>query len=279
MIRTLLSAAVLVIAAATSQAQTLDRIKETNTFNLGFRTDAPPLSYRDAEGRPAGFSLLVCSQIAQAVANYLQLEELNAEFIEVTAEDRFDKVASGEIDLLCGAATITLSRRDIVDFSVPTYVDGSAVMLPVGTESNLTALADKKVGVRGGTTTEEALENTLEATGLTPEVVVFDSHVTGMAAMEAGELEAYFADQSILMFLKANSEKGDDFNVMDRLLTIEKHGLALTRGDADFRLLIDGIVSGLYANGTMAQIFEETLPGAKPGQAMQALYLIAPTLP
>lgn len=279
MIRILLSAAVLALAATASQAQTLDRIKETNTLNLGFRTDAPPLSYRDEEGRPAGFSLLVCNQIAQAIANVLQLEELNAEFIAVTAEDRFEKVASGEIDLLCGAATITMSRRDIVDFSVPTYVDGTAAMLPVGAVSNLAALADKKVGVRAGTTTEEALENTLEATGLTPEVVVFDSHVAGMAAMEAGEIEAYFADQSILMFLKANSEKSDDFNVMDRLLTIEKHGLALARGDADFRFLIDGIVSGLYANGTMEQIFEETLPGAKPGQALQALYLIAPTLP
>ena len=279
MLRTALAAAIIALAATTAQAQTLDRIKETKTINLGFRVDAPPLSYRDGEGRPAGYSLLLCNQVAQAIANVLEMEELQAEFVVVTAEDRFEKVVSGEVDLLCGAATITMTRRDLVDFSIPTYVDGTAVMLPKGAEANLGKLAGQKVGVRTGTTTENALANTLEAIGLDVETIPFENHADGMAAMESGELAAYFADQSILMFLKANSENGDGFNVMDRLLTVEKHGLALARGDADFRELVDGVISGLYVNGTMERIFKETLPGAKPGQAMGALYLIAPVLP
>lgn len=279
MIRFLMPLLALALAAGPVAAQTIERIQETNELRIGFRTDAPPLSYLDGAGQPAGYSPLLCGQLAQAIANALQLDELNAQFVPVTAEDRFQKVADGEIDLLCGAATITLTRRDLVDFSTPTYVDGAAVMLPVSTESNFAALAGQKIGVRTGTTTEEALTNTLRATGIEAEIVPFTDHAEGMAAMENAELAAYFADQSILMFLKTRSDKGDEFNVMDRLLTIEKHGLAMARGDADFRLLIDGALSGLYANGTMQQVFEQAIPGARPGRAMEAMYLMAPLLP
>lgn len=279
MIRTALLVAATCVAAAGASAQTLERIQETKTLKFGFRTDAPPLSFQDSEGRPGGYSVLLCAQLGQAIANVLGMKELSAEFVPVTAEERFDKVAKGEVDLLCGASTITMTRRDLVDFSIPTYIDGTAVMLPKGGESNLAALGGKSVGVRKGTTTQQALVNTLQSAKIDAKVVEFDSHDAGLKAMEGGELAAYFADQSILLYLNAGSEKRDEFNVMDRLLTVEKHGLALARGDAEFRQLVDGALSGLYANGTMLKLFKETLPGAAPGQAMQALYLIAPTLP
>lgn len=279
MFRSLILAAATVVAATTGSAQTLDRIKETQTLKLGFRADAPPLSFISPDGTPAGYSVALCAQLGQAIANVLQLENLNAEFVEVTAENRFDKVKNAEIDLLCGAATISMTRREQVDFSIPTFVDGAAVMLPKGAEANLAKLAGQKLGVRAKTTTQIALQNTLSDANLDAEVVEFSSHTDGIKAMENGELAAYFADQSILMFLKFSSDKGDQFNVMDRLLTVEKHGLAMARGDTEFRYLVDGALSGLYANGTVARLYEEALGGSKPGAAGQALFLIAPTLP
>jgi polar amino acid transport system substrate-binding protein/glutamate/aspartate transport system substrate-binding protein len=279
MFRTILFAAAMAVAATSVPAQTLERIKETKSLKLGFRTDAPPLSYLATDGGPAGYSVALCGALGQAIANVLEMEELNAEFVPVTAQDRFEKVASGEIDLLCGAATITMTRRELVDFSIPTFVDGAAVMLPKGAAANLTALSGKKVGVRKGTTTLEALTNTLAGAKVDTEVVEFDNHVEGMNAMMAGDLAAYFADQSILLFLKYSTEGAESVNVMDRLLTVEKHGLAMARGDTEFRFLVDGALSGMYANGTIPGLYAEALGVAHPGIATQALFLIAPTLP
>lgn len=260
-------------------AQTLDRIRDTGQLRLGYRTDAAPLSYADEAGLPAGYSVLLCAELAQGIANAMQMEALNVDFFAVSTDDRFDKVASGELDLLCGAATITLGRREHVDFSIPTYVDGTALMLPADAAGQFADLAGKRVGVRGATTTEEALTNSLARSGLTAEVVTFDAHDKGMAAMSAGEIDAYFADQSILVYLHATHPNRDRFKVSNEILTIEKHGLAMVRGDSDFRLMVDGILSELYKNGKVEEIFAASLPGVTPGNALRALFLIAPTLP
>lgn len=275
----LLSALATAVLALPAAAQTLDRIKETGTLKLGFRTDAAPLSYLDDEGNPAGYSPLVCAGLAQAITNQLEMTNLSAEFVAVDSADRFDKVVSGDIDLLCGAATITLKRREIVDFSVPTYIDGTAVMLPKDANPDLEALAGMRLGVRANTTTEETLANSLRAAGLDAEVFSFSSHDAGIAAMENTEIDAYFADQSILLFLFLDSEKSEQFKISDEILTIEKHGLAMARGDADFRLLVDTALTELFSNGTMDEIFDISLPGATPGIGMQAVRLLSPTQP
>ncbi|MEX0283489.1 MAG: amino acid ABC transporter substrate-binding protein [Paracoccaceae bacterium] len=279
MLRTVLASAACLFLAAPLAAQTLDRIKETGQLNLGFRTDAAPLSFLDENGNPAGYSPIVCGEVAQNIATALDLENLSVKFVPVDAADRFDKVVNGEIDLLCGAATITISRRAQVDFSVPTYVDGTAVMQPRDASGDLTQLAGKSVGVRSNTTTEQALNNTLSASGLEMNLVTYEDHRDGMQAMIDGDIEAYFADQSILLYLFSASQEFGNFRVSPEILSVEKQGLAMARGATEFRLLVDGILGEMFLSGQMAEIFRIALPGIEPGRAMQAMYVTSPTIP
>ncbi|MFT5342075.1 MAG: polar amino acid transport system substrate-binding protein [Paracoccaceae bacterium] len=265
------------VLAVPASAQTLERIKETGELKLGYRTDAAPLSFAEADGKPAGYSPQVCVSVAQYIANRFKMENLNVVFVPVDTSDRFEKVASGEVDLLCGVSTITLERRELVDFSVPTYVDGTAVMVPQGYEGGLESFAGKKVGVRAGTTTFDALTGSLADAGIEADIIAFDSHDAGVVALESSQITAYFADQSILLFLYINSGLQDSLMLSDEILTIEKQGLALARGDADFRLLVDAALSQMYFDGTMEEIFKTTLPGVTPGVAIQAMYLTSPT--
>ncbi len=265
------------LLAAPVSAQTLERIIETGELNLGYRTDAAPLSFAEANGKPAGYTPQVCVSVAQHIANQFKLENLNVTFVPVDTTDRFDKVASGEIDLLCGASTITLERRELVDFSVPTYVDGTAVMVAKGYEGGLESFADKKVGVRAGTSTFDALAGSFADAGIGADIIAFDSHEAGLAAIEASQISAYFADQSILVHMYFNSEYQNTLSLSDEILTIEKQGLALARGDADFRLAVDAALSRMYFDGTMENIFKTTMPGIAPGAAIRAMYLTSPT--
>ncbi|MBL4768801.1 MAG: amino acid ABC transporter substrate-binding protein [Rhodobacteraceae bacterium] len=265
------------VLAVPASAQTLERIKETGELKLGYRTDAAPLSFAEADGKPAGYSPQICVNVAQYIANRFMMEDLNVIFVPVDTSDRFDKVASGEIDLLCGASTITLERRELVDFSVPTYVDGTAVMVPKGYDGGLESFAGKKVGVRAGTTTFDALTGSLADAGIKADIIAFDSHDAGLAAIEASQITAYFADQSILLFLYVSSDLQDTLKLSEEILTIEKQGLALARGDSDFRLVVDAAISEMYFDGTMVEIFKTSLPGISPGVAIQAMYLTSPT--
>jgi polar amino acid transport system substrate-binding protein len=265
--------------AGAATAQTIEHIRESGEIRLGFRTDAAPMSFLDANNTPAGYTPQVCGNVAELIAIDLDLDELTATFIPVTAENRFEKVANGEIDLLCGAATITIGRRETVDFSLPVFVDGVAVLLPKDASKEMSALAGKKIGVRAGTTTQTILANSLRQGGVEAEIVPFDAHDAGLAALEKNEIAAYFGDQSIIYGLLHESDLSQNFAMSDNTLTIEKQGLALRRGDPDFRLAVDRALSQLYSSGTMAKIFRATFPGAEPGIALQALFTLAPELP
>ncbi len=261
-----------------ASAQTLERIQSTLELKLGYRTDAEPMSFADEDGAPAGYTPLICVQVAQALVNALQLSELDVEFVAVDTANRFEKVASGEIDILCGAASITLGRRELVDFSIPVFVDGTSLLVPANSSDSFVDFAGKKLGVRGDTTTEANLMITLEASEMQAEVIRFVDHAAAMGALENGEINAYFADQSILTTLWRQSPKAADLKLSTDILTLEKQGLAIARGDTEFRLLIDEILSDFYGQGYIQSLFPNFLPGIEPGDAMKAMYMLAPTM-
>ena len=69
-----------------------------------------------------------------------------------------------------------------------------------------------------------------------------------------------------LVLQKANAK---DYKVLNEILTVEKQGLAMARGDTDFRLAVDAALSELYQDGTMRAIFAEKLPNIEPGLALE----------
>jgi len=93
-----------------------------------------------------------------------------------------------------------LSRRQLVDFSIPTFLDGASLIVRADGPKKLDELAGRKVGVAAGTTTEESLRNSLKDAGIGAEVVAANTHGEGLAMLDDGKITAYFADRSILLF-------------------------------------------------------------------------------
>ena len=125
--------------------------------------------------------MLVCDAVAAALGKAVGHDPLTVTLTSPSAPTTASTaVKGGKVDMLCGADTITLTRREQVDFSIPTFVDGAAVLLPRDSATNLDALAGKKIGVRAGTTTEEVLRGTLAAKKMQADVVTFDSHPDGL---------------------------------------------------------------------------------------------------
>ena len=262
--------------AATAGADTLSRIRDSGTIRVGVRTDAAPFSFTNELGESAGYSVLLCREVAVTVRKALGLEQLPITYVKVSAEDRFKAVAEGRVDLHCGAATMTLPRRQVVDFSLPTFVDGASVLFRADGPASFNELAGKKVGVRAGTTTEEALRNTLEGTGIDAEVTPVKDHADGLAKLESGDISAYFADRSILGSLASKSAGREQLRLSKRFFTYEAHGLAMMRNDADFRLLVDTTLARMYRSGRIEEIFRASFgEKATPGDLLLAMYVIS----
>jgi len=259
-----------------ASAGTLDRIKQDKTLRIAYREDAPPFSSKDKLGEPTGFMVDLCRAVGKKLAEQLNLPGLNAVYVPVTAADRFEAITQQKADLLCEPTSVTLSRRELVDFSIPTFLDGASLMVRADGPKNLRDLAGQKVGVLAGTTTEEALRNTLKEGGITGDVVAAKTHGEGLAMLDEGKISAYFGDRSILLFLIKDSKAPEKLRLADDYLSVEPYALALPRGDSDFRLAVDRALSHIYRSGDVASIFQRTFGGkAEPSQILRTLYVIS----
>jgi ABC-type amino acid transport substrate-binding protein len=114
---------------ALAESPTLKRIAETGTVRIGYVADAPPLSFENEDGDVVGYSIDLCRHIASAIRFDLGLEKIDIEFKSlVSMEDRISAVENHDVDIECGATTVTLSHRERVDFTLMTFITGSAVL-------------------------------------------------------------------------------------------------------------------------------------------------------
>ncbi len=264
------------VFAGTASAATLDRIGQDKSIRIAYRDDAPPFSYKDKIGEPVGFMVDLCREVAKKLADQLHLTSLNVTYVPVTAADRFEAIQGQKADLLCEPTSATLSRRELVDFSIPTFVDGASLMIRADGPHDLKAMAGKKIGVLGGTTTEEALRNSLKLAGITAEIIPAKTHAEGLAMLDDAKVSAYFGDRSILVSLIRDSKAPNKLMLAENYLSVEPYALALPHGDEDFRLAVDRALSHIYRSGEIGAIFKRTFgDNAKPAEVLLTLYLVS----
>ena len=263
--------AVWAIGPSTAQADgTLDRIKDSGEIRLAYRADASPFSY-ELDGKPGGYSVNLCLEVAEALKDDLNLPKLTASFVKVTAENRFDAIAEGQADLLCEATTATLSRREKVDFSIYTFVSGASLVIRPDGPTSVDTLAGHKIGVLGGTTTLQALDATLRENAITADVIVVKTHDEGFEKLEKGEVTAYFGDRTILEDRLRRIPTETQLMLADNYLTIEPYALAMPI-DHEFRLAVDRALSHLFRTGGMIKVFRKSFdPKAKPSDLIKML--------
>ena len=284
--RTLFLSAVLAVFGATlalpmaAASGRLDRIKDTGTITFGYRDGAAPFSSRDREGRVRGYSVDLCVRVAMAIQRELALKELKVDWLPADAGTRLDMVASGKVDAECGTTTITLTRMQTVDFSVPIFVDGGSVL--VRAKSKLARLADlkgKKIAVIRGTTTEPALARALKVIESPAVLVPVRNGAEGMALLMQGKVDGYAGDRVVLAGFRIRAQYPDSFEFVGGDFSFEPYALVLPRDDPDFRLAVNRALVGLYRSGDIDPIFQRWLGSlGKPGSLLHAMFYLN-TLP
>src|SRR5467141_2992368 len=106
----------LLMMVGIAAAGVLDRVVQEKAIRIAYREDAPPFSYKDKIGEPAGYMVDLCRAVAKKLAEQLSLPTISVVSVPVTAADRFDTIRQQKADLLCEPTSATLSRRTLVDF-------------------------------------------------------------------------------------------------------------------------------------------------------------------
>ena len=262
-------------AGASTPADTLAKVAETGQFIIGFREDARPFSYLDSEGNPAGYSVDLCRRIATVVKEASGRDAIDVQYVAVVADNRVAAVRSGEIDIMCGVATDTLERRAEVDFTQHIFITGAEMLVKVDSGINdIGDLGGKKVGVLKGTTTETAVRDALETGMIDADVATFEQHEDGLAAVEDGAIDAYFADRILLLGLGQQAKDPAALQLSGRFYSYEPYAFMVRRGDNDLRLAADTALASLYRTGQIWEIYRKHFGDAEPSDLLVAMFIL-----
>lgn len=268
-----------VLLAESAAAQTIERLRESKVLRLGYNPDAPPFSYvapgSAAGAAPQGYSVDLCRAVTTKLKEQLKLPDLRVEYVRVDTADRFEALTGNKADLLCESSTATLSRRALVDFSIPIFIDGASFAIRPDGPRDVKLLAGKKAGVLPGTTTEQDLRRALTGTAIKAEIVLVKTNQEGLDLLQKGDIAAYFGDRSTVSFLLRKEKRFADLLMADTYLSVEPIALGLQRGDRDFRLAVDTALSHIYRRGEIVQVFRTAFgASANPSPLLAALYQV-----
>lgn len=272
-------------------AGTLDRIRETGVVRLGYLTGARPFSYRDEQGKPAGYAVALCEQVVKELQRSLSRPDLRAEYVMVEPNTRFDAVKDGNIDLLCGGGTQTLALREKVSFSIPIFPGGIGVLIRKDAPAKMRAVLEGKAepfsprwraslgqvmakrvfAVVAKSRAAEWLEHGIDDFALTATIEPIESFDAGLDRVAARRADAVFAEREILLDAVNRSPSAKDLVVLDRKFTYEPLAFALPRTDEDFRLFVDASLSRIYRSTFLEDVYTPVF--GKPDDATRQFFL------
>jgi polar amino acid transport system substrate-binding protein len=268
------------VSPGDAAAQALDRIAATKMVRIGFIADQAPFASKGTDDKPAGYAIDLCDHVAAEIGG--AVAGVQSIYVETTLALAFDAVANDQIDLLCGAITVTVGRRETVDFSEPIFMTGMSGLLRADAPRDLRELflgertispprsptlrpyATSRIGVRDETTTEARLRRAIAEEGYGAAVLDFTTHKEGLAALESGEIDAYFGDRALLAGLLEQAQDTSRLMLANRLFTREPYGIAMKRGDADLRLFVDRTLSDFYSTPEYTALLEKYFPEEAP---------------
>ena len=136
----------------------------------------------------------------------------------------------------------------------------------------LQAFTDRKFGVRSNTTAEAWLRKSIKTLASNADLVTVDSHDEGLRQVARRQARRLLRRQGDPLGPGDGERHPGQFLIGERLYSHEPYGLALAKGDEDFRLLVDRSLSRLYRSLEIAPIFTRYF--GRPGRAVLAVYLM-----
>ena len=229
--------------APINQQSRLDIVKGRGKLICGVNGQLPGFSVVDESDRYSGMDVDLCRAIAAALFD----DPNRVEYRNLDAQERFDAVSSGEVDILSRNTTWTLSRDTSVgmEFAPTTFYDGQGLL--VNKTSGIDRLEDldnKTVCILSGTTHQQNLEDRLRKSGLSYIPLLFDDVDSLYKEYQEGNCQAVTSDHSQLTSRRALFRQPQEHMVLSEILSKEPLGLLVANDDPQW---FDAIKWTIYA--------------------------------
>ena len=243
------------IAEATP-VSTLDTIIARGSMKCGVKESQYGMGYLDAgTGVRSGLDISYCRGVAAALGLN---PDTDIEYIPASGSDRFDKLASGTIDVLIRTTTWTTSRdADLnADFAGMNFFDGQGILVredafgAAASGNSAGALDGANICVGIGTTTEGNMVDWFSSRGIAFTSVPVADAAEATAKFIDGSCDAFTGDMSAMVAKKwqldgDDSMGGVDIWIASELMSKEPLGAATRDMDSDFKDVVAWVWYGM----------------------------------
>jgi ABC-type amino acid transport substrate-binding protein len=234
----------------------LDKVKSEGRLTIAHRDASIPFSYLDANGKPIGYAMDICRQMARAIQQSLGLSQLPLDFVQVSSANRIETVEKQQALLECGSTTNNASRREKVHFAIPHYIAGARLLVKADSPiDSIDSPALLRLVSTKGSTPLTAVGRIARDKGLKVTISEAEGHLQALEKVERGEADAFAMDDVLLFGLAATRPNPDALKVVGRFITIEPLAIMYPKGDDAFGKIINDEMRRLIRSGELEAIY------------------------
>ena len=236
---------------------TMASIQSAGRIRIGVKYDQPGFGQRNpTNNQVEGFDVEIGKLIAVGIFGGTKEDVASKiEFKEAISRNREPFIQNGDVDIVIATYTINDTRKQVVDFAGPYFIAHQDIMVKSSDNSikSVNDLNGKSVcSVKGSTS-----ETNVKQKAPTVNVLALDDYSKCTEALTDGRVVAVTTDAPILGGYVAQSAGA--FKLVKAPFTDEPYGIGLKKGDDAFRAFLNDRLEAIYADGSWAQAFTETL--------------------
>ncbi|MPY81000.1 MAG: transporter substrate-binding domain-containing protein [Actinophytocola sp.] len=233
----------------------LAKAEDDGPLVIGTRFSQPGMSERTIDGRFVGFDV----DLARFVADELDVDEEDIEWVDVTAEERESALMNREVDMIVGTYSITEEREQQVTFAGPYFVTGQAVLVRTHTTDidGAGALNGKTLcSVSGSTSAQQVKQRHAEDV----ELKAYPRYADCVTALLAGQVDAVTTDEAILAgYVVQNPEL---LKVVGQQFSEERYGIGLRKDDHRGQRAVNDAIRKFIGSGEWERSLRRHLGGS-----------------
>lgn len=235
-----------------AEGTTMAQLAASGTVRIGVKTDIPDIGYlppgSPADADPTGFDI----EVAKIIAEDLQIEPENIQWVPVGTSDRESAITSSKVDLVVATHSMTDERAAVVGQAGPYYITGQQLM--VQDDSDITGLDDVEGRTVCSVAGSESDEVLVEHGAITK---AYTSYAACVEALVDGELDIVSTDGAILAgFVEQHP---DDVQIVGTPFGDQRYGIGYRHGDVEMCQFLRESLLKAYENGSWKTAFESTL--------------------
>jgi polar amino acid transport system substrate-binding protein len=227
---------------------TLQRVNDFQVLKVGMSGNQPPMNMTNREGGLMGFDVDLAKALAMAMNVKLEIKPMPfGELMKALEEDKIDMVLSN--------MSITPERTELVSFVGPYMMSGMSILTKKNSDLGKISSAEEfnRTGLKLLALSNSTHANFVKTIAPEATLIEFASYDEGVAMLIEGKADAMVADmtQCILAVMRF-PEAG--LSTLDKPLTIEPVGIAVSKDDPQFFNLVDNYLRAYEKTGVLTQL-------------------------